>query len=161
MEKKVVSFDVEIKQLEELSSEERQLIDKAMESTRASYSPYSGFAVGAALQLANGKIFIGANQENAAFPSGLCAERTAIFAAQVNYPEVPIKMIAIAGRNKNGFLPTPISPCGGCRQVMIEVEHRYENHPVKIMLYGTKGIYVINSAKDLMPLSFIAERLYE
>ena len=108
--------------------------------------------------LENGDIVLGANQENAAFPSGLCAERTAIFAAQVNNPDQPLKTIAIAARNENGLLKKPITPCGGCRQVMLEIEDRYKK-PVKILLYGTEGIYVINSVKDIMPLSFVSDDL--
>ncbi|MBQ9178186.1 MAG: cytidine deaminase [Prevotella sp.] len=158
MKKINISIDIELKQKEELSAEEQILVDKAIEATTRSYSVYSHFAVGAALMLENGDIVLGANQENAAFPSGLCAERTAIFAAQVNNPDQPLKTIAIAARNENGLLKKPITPCGGCRQVMLEIEDRYKK-PVKILLYGTEGIYVINSVKDIMPLSFVSDDL--
>ena len=158
MKKINISIDIELKQKEELSAEEQILVDKAIEATTRSYSVYSHFAVGAALMLENGDIVLGANQENAAFPSGLCAERTAIFAAQVNNPDQPLKTIAIAARNENGLLKKPITPCGGCRQVMLEIEERYKK-PVKILLYGTEGIYVINSVKDIMPLSFVSDDL--
>lgn len=158
MKKINISIDIELKRKEELSAEEQILVDKAIEATTRSYSVYSHFAVGAALMLENGDIVLGANQENAAFPSGLCAERTAIFAAQVNNPDQPLKTIAIAARNENGLLKKPITPCGGCRQVMLEIEDRYKK-PVKILLYGTEGIYVINSVKDIMPLSFVSDDL--
>ena len=158
MKKINISIDIELKQKEELSAEEQILVDKAIEATTRSYSVYSHFAVGAALMLENGDIVLGATQENAAFPSGLCAERTAIFAAQVNNPDQPLKTIAIAARNENGLLKKPITPCGGCRQVMLEIEDRYKK-PVKILLYGTEGIYVINSVKDIMPLSFVSDDL--
>ena len=158
MKKINISIDIELKQKEEPSAEEQILVDKAIEATTRSYSVYSHFAVGAALMLENGDIVLGANQENAAFPSGLCAERTAIFAAQVNNPDQPLKTIAIAARNENGLLKKPITPCGGCRQVMLEIEDRYKK-PVKILLYGTEGIYVINSVKDIMPLSFVSDDL--
>ena len=158
MKKINISIDIELKQKEELSAEEQILVDKAIEATTRSYSVYSHFAVGAALMLENGDIVLGANQENAAFPSGLCAERTAIFAAQVNNPDQPLKTIAIAARNENGLLKKPITPCGGCRQVMLEIEDRYKK-PVKILLYGTEGIYVINSVKDIMPLAFVSDDL--
>ena len=158
MKKINISIDIELKQKEELSAEEQILVDKAIEATTRSYSVYSHFAVGAALMLENGDIVLGANQENAAFPSGLCAERTAIFAAQVNNPDQPLMTIAIAARNENGLLKKPITPCGGCRQVMLEIEDRYKK-PVKILLYGTEGIYVINSVKDIMPLSFVSDDL--
>ena len=97
---------------------------------------------------------IGANQENAAFPSGLCAERTAVFAAQANHPELAIKTIAIAANNEKGFLKDPISPCGACRQVILEIEDRYQR-PVRILLYGEDGIYCFKSIKDLLPFSFV------
>lgn len=158
MKKINISIDIELKQKEELSAEEQILVVKAIEATTRSYSVYSHFAVGAALMLENGDIVLGANQENAAFPSGLCAERTAIFAAQVNNPDQPLKTIAIAARNENGLLKKPITPCGGCRQVMLEIEDRYKK-PVKILLYGTEGIYVVNSVKDIMPLSFVSDDL--
>lgn len=145
-------------QPQELSSEEQELIEKAKEATRNSYSPYSKFAVGAALRLKDGTIVIGANQENAAFPSGLCAERTAIFAAQAQHPEQPITTLAIAARNASGFMPQPIVPCGSCRQVMTEIEDRYKQ-PVRILLYGTEGVYVVKSVKDIVPLSFIGDSM--
>ena len=138
----------------ELSAEDQELVTRAKEATKNSYANYSHFYVGAALRLENGEIIIGANQENAAFPSGLCAERTAVFAAQAQHPEQPIKTLAIAARNANGFLKEPISPCGPCRQVILEVEDRYKQ-PVRILLYGTDGVYVIDSVKDLLPVCFV------
>lgn len=138
----------------ELSAEDQELVTRAREATKNSYANYSHFYVGAALRLENGEIIIGANQENAAFPSGLCAERTAVFAAQAQHPEQPIKTLAIAARNANGFLKEPISPCGPCRQVILEVEDRYKQ-PVRILLYGTDGVYVIDSVKDLLPFCFV------
>lgn len=153
-----VHIDIEIQKskMEELLPEEQSLIMKAISATERSYSIYSNFAVGAAVELANGKVILGANQENAAFPSGLCAERTAIFAAQVQFPDQPITKLAIAARNKNGVLKQPITPCGACRQVILEIEDRY-NKPMKIFLYGTDCVYVIKSVKDLLPLSFVGD----
>ena len=138
----------------ELTAEDQELVTRAKEATKNSYANYSHFYVGAALRLENGEIIIGANQENAAFPSGLCAERTAVFAAQAQQPEQPINTLAIAARNANGFLKEPISPCGPCRQVILEVEDRYKQ-PVRILLYGTDGVYVIDSVKDLLPFCFV------
>lgn len=140
--------------VEELEAADRELIEKAIAATGNSYAPYSKFNVGAALRLENGTIVIGANQENAAYPSGLCAERTAVFAAQANYPDQHITTLAIAARNVNGLLAQPISPCGACRQVILEIEERYKK-PVRILLYGTEGVYVVSSVKDLLPLCFI------
>jgi cytidine deaminase len=110
------------------------------------------------LLLADGSVVIGANQENAVFPLGLCAERTAIFAAQAQRPDQSILKIAIAARNENGFMANPVSPCGSCRQVILEMEERYEQ-PIRILLYGTTGVYVINSVRDLLPLCFIDESM--
>lgn len=140
--------------LDELTADERSLVERAYEATRNAYARYSQFYVGAAVRLADGTVFIGANQENAAFPSGLCAERTAIFAAQANRPDQPIQMLAIAARNVAGLLKEPVTPCGACRQVMLEIEDRYQQ-PVEILLYGESGVYRIASVKDLLPLSFV------
>ena len=141
-------------QMDELTPEERSLIEQAIEGTNRSYSPYSLFHVGAALKLQNGVTFIGCNQENAAFPAGICAERSAIFAAGAQYPDQPIVMLAIAARSREGeFTKEPVSPCGTCRQVLIETETRFQ-HPVRILLYGQRCVYVLDSIKQLMPLSF-------
>jgi len=145
-------------EMEELPKEERELVESAIAATDHAYAKYSIFRVGAAIRLSDGSVMIGANQENAAFPSGLCAERTAIFAAQAQYPEKAITMLAVAARNENGLLKEPVTPCGSCRQVMLEVEDRYQQ-PMKVLLYGTDGVYVIDSAKDMVPLSFISENL--
>ena len=145
-------------QFDELTNDEQQLVKKAMGATDNSYSPYSKFRVGAAIRLADGREIIGANQENAAFPVTLCAERTAIFAAQAQYPDQPIVALAIAARNENGFTVDPVSPCGSCRQVILEIEQRY-HQSVKIYLYGTRGVYVINTVRDLLPLCFVEESM--
>ena len=141
-------------QMEELSEAEQYLLTKAIESTNNSYAPYSHFNVGAAILLENGVILPGCNQENAAFPAGLCAERSAIFSAGAQYPDVAVTAIAIAARDSNGQLTEePVSPYGTCRQVIIETETRY-NQPIRILLYGKRCIYVMDGIKNLMPLSF-------
>lgn len=141
-------------QMEELPSDEQFLVTKAIESTNNSYAKYSHFHVGAAIQLENGVVLPGCNQENAAFPAGLCAERSAIFAAGAQYPEVAVEKIAIAAREPSGELTaTPVSPCGTCRQVMIETETRF-GKPLRILLYGRNCIYAIDGIRHLMPLSF-------
>jgi len=145
-------------QLEELQEDEQRLIKKAMDATYHSYTPYSHFNVGAAIRLEDGREIIGANQENAAFPVTLCAERTAIFAAQAQYPEQAIVALAITARNDKGFVKEPVTPCGSCRQVILEMEQRYQR-PVKIYLHGTKCVYVIESVKDILPLYFISESM--
>ena len=154
MKEQSIHIKYQVVQMEELCLEEQELVNKAKEATKNSYANYSHFHVGAACRLSDGKIVIGANQENAAFPSGLCAERTAIFAAQANYPSQNITTLAIAAHNEQGFMKAPISPCGACRQVILEIEDRYKQ-PVRILLYGTEGIYIFESVKDLLPFSFV------
>lgn len=151
-----IKLNITIKhyQLDELSADDRELVERAVQATHNAYAEYSHFYVGAAVRLADGNIVIGANQENAAFPSGLCAERTALFAAQANHPDQSVLTLAIAARNENGLLDEPISPCGACRQVILGVEDRYKQ-PIRILLYGKKGVYRVSSAKDLLPLSFV------
>ncbi|MBS7284539.1 MAG: cytidine deaminase [Prevotella sp.] len=153
MKKHLISSTIYEYSEDELSSIDRQLIDAARQATERSYAPYSHFHVGAALLLENGEIITGCNQENAAFPVTICAERNALFTAGNLYPDVKIEAIAIAARNAQGFLSHPISPCGSCRQVMIETETRHQ-HPLRIVLYGTEGIYVLEGIATLMPLSF-------
>ena len=145
-------------QMEELSEEDRALVNKAIEATQNAYANYSHFYVGAALRLSNGLLVTGANQENAAFPSGLCAERTALFSAQAHYPGQPVESIAIAAKNEKGLLKSPVSPCGACRQVMVGIEDRYQRS-MRVLLYGTDGIYMVKSARDLMPLTFVDDSM--
>ena len=140
--------------MEELSNDAQFLLQKAIESTNNSYAKYSHFHVGAAIQLSNGVVLPGCNQENAAFPAGLCAERSAIFAAGAQYPGEAVEKLAIAAREPGGDLTAePVSPCGTCRQVMIETETRFDT-PIRILLYGRNRIYVMDGIKNLMPLSF-------
>ena len=140
---------------DELSDKDRELIDAAKHATEGSYAPYSKFRVGAALRLADGTIVMGANQENVAYPSGLCAERTALFYAGAAYSDKALEALAIAARTEGGeFTATPISPCGACRQVMLETELRYRI-PMRILLYGTEGVYVVEGGVgELLPLRF-------
>lgn len=140
--------------MDELQTSDEELVRCAMKATYHSYSEYSHFCVGAALRLDDGRIVIGANQENAAFSATLCAERSAIFAAQAQYPDHHIEALAIAARNENGFLADPISPCGECRQVMLGIEDRYKK-PMRLLLYGTKCVYCVERAANLLPLSFV------
>lgn len=158
MEKYEIKSEVSVYQDGELSQENQELVEAAKEATKNSYSPYSKFKVGAALRLQNGTIVTGSNQENASYPLGLCAERTAIFHAQHMYPDQPIVALAIAAFANGHFYPEPISPCGACRQVMLEVEDRYQQ-PMRVLLYGSEGTHVIESVKDLLPFQFISESL--
>ena len=144
---KVCSYD-------ELTATDKVVVDAARAATANSYAVYSNFNVGAAVRLGNGAIVSGSNQENAAYPSGLCAERTAIFWANSQYPTEPVEVLAIAARSAQGELEVPIPPCGACRQVILETEKRFGN-TVRIILYGAKQCYIIEDGiKALLPLSF-------
>jgi len=153
-----MNINISFAQLEELPADEQELVRSAMKATDNSNAKYSHFRVGAALLLADGSVVIGANQENAVFPLGLCAERTAIFAAQAQRPDQPMRKLAIAARNDQGFMAQPVSPCGSCRQVMLEMEERY-HQPMRVLLYGTAGVYVVETARDLLPLCFVDESM--
>lgn len=132
----------------------RLLTQKAREATYKSYVPYSNFHVGAAILLDNDEIVVGNNQENAAFPSGTCAERTAAFYAHATYPGAKFLAIAIAARDTDGeFVADPISPCGACRQVLLEYETLAGNN-VKVLLCADKCVYELESVKALLPLAF-------
>lgn len=144
---------------EELDPTLAQLVDIAKAKTQDAYCPYSHFHVGAAVLLADGQIIKGANQENAAYPSGLCAERTALFAANANHPQTPVVALAIACYTEGHFTYEPGSPCGACRQVMTETEHRFQQ-PMRIVLYGEKECYIFQSASDLLPLIFVSDNLH-
>lgn len=144
----------------ELPPADAQLIGEAMQASRHSYAPYSKFHVGAALRLTDGTIVRGSNQENAVFPAGCCAERSALYYAGAEYPDKPVEAIAIAvWREKDGlFLSQPASPCGICRQHLVETEMRH-GHDIRVILYGTAETYVLPSAKALLPLTFTGEEL--
>ena len=145
---------------DELNETDRQLVDKAKESTRNAYAPFSHYHVGAALLLENGQIVCGSNQENAAYPTGLCAERTAVFYASSSNPGMPIRKIAVASwqppkegePEEAGFQKHPTSPCGGCRQALIEYEHL--SGDIEVILYGSEKIFVLPSVASLLPLGF-------
>lgn len=139
---------------EELSEQDRQLIESARQATQQSYAPYSQFHVGAAVLLEDGTTITGTNQENVAYPSGVCAERTALFYASSAHPDKAIVALAIAAHSKGEFTNNPISPCGACRQVMLEIEQRHAR-PIRILLYGTESVYVIEGGvRELLPLTF-------
>ena len=154
MKEKELKIQYQIAELSELSETEQELVKKAMDATNHAYANYSHFYVGAACLLADGKMVIGANQENAAFPSGLCAERTAVFSAQANFPDQSIESLALVACNDNGLVDNPVTPCGACRQVLLGVEERYA-HPMRVLMYGKSGVYIVDSVKDLLPLSFV------
>ena len=143
----------------ELSAKEQELLIRARSIADSAYAPYSQFYVGAALLLKNGEIITGNNQENVAYPSGLCAERVAIYAAGAHFPEVAIEAIAVTCKSKTFHVNEPLSPCGACRQAIAEYEMRYKSN-IKIILAGETGkIRVVKSISDLLPFMFKAEEL--
>ena len=148
-----IKADISSLTYEELSEQAKTLIDAAKDATSNSYSPYSKFSVGAALRLEDGTIIKGANQENAAYPSGLCAERTAMFYAHAAHPELAFDTLAIAAHDGKGFTARPVTPCGACRQVMTEMA-KASGHAFRVLLYGTECIYLLEDARMLLPLSF-------
>jgi len=140
--------------LNELELEIQNLMNKAIEARKNAYAPYSRFLVGCALQLENGQIVIGSNQENAAYPSGLCAERVAIFQAGALYPGVKIKKMAITAGSSTNLTEKPIPPCGACRQSIFEYEFK-QDEAIAIYFMGETGeIYKSDSIQNLLPLTF-------
>lgn len=154
MKKLTIEIPYEVYSFGEFNEEDRKLVETAREATRKSYAPYSKFHVGAAALLENGIVVTGTNQENVASPSGLCAERTALFYANSQYPDTAVKALAIAACHADGSMShAPISPCGACRQVMLETENRFGT-PMRILLCGEEEVYEIESVKHLLPLCF-------
>ena len=138
----------------DLTADEKSLLQKAQLSMKNAYAPYSNFLVGAAILLENSEIVVGNNQENAAYPSGLCAERVAIFHASANHPNVPIKTIAVCCKAPGSVLEIPVPPCGACRQAIAEYETKYDK-PIRVIMQGEKGkVYAAVSIESLLPLMF-------
>jgi cytidine deaminase len=159
MKELTLKIAIHVYRYDELSEADRLLVDQAKEATQRSYVPYSHFRVGAAARLSNGVTVCGSNQENAAYPSGTCAERTTLFYANSQYPDAAVETLAVAARNeRDEFLREPIPPCGACRQVMLETESRF-GKPMRILLYGTESIYEMKSVAALLPLSFDASSM--
>lgn len=158
MKKKISIEYQEFKFLDELKSEDQLLLQDAIKACDKSYSPFSRFKVGAAVKLANGEVVTAANQESEAFPSGLCAERSALFYTLSNYPKVPVVAIAIAAKKGAKLMDNPTRPCAACVQVMLDAQKR-GGQPIKVILGGGKKIEIINSINDLLPFSF--DNLYE
>lgn len=159
MNKIHINFDIEqYNSISELSADRQKLIEAAQLSIKNSYAPYSNFNVGAAVLLANGEIITGSNQENSAYPSGLCAERVALFFANHKYPKVPVLSLVVCAYTNGNFIEEPTPPCGSCRQVMLETETRF-NQPIELILFGSKKILIISKSSFLLPLSFTIDNL--
>ena len=143
----------EYESLDQLELRDRELAQAAIEATKGSYAPYSNFNVGAAVRLDNGQIVKGSNQENAAYPSGICAERTAMFYASANYPENAMTAIAITASQNGTLCDNPVTPCGSCRQVMAQYQTK-GGQPMEILLIGGKKIWKFGKVDDVLPLIF-------
>ena len=143
----------EYESLEQLEAEDRKLADAAIDAMKNAYAPYSGFSVGAAVMFEDGEIVKGSNQENAAYPSGLCAERTAMFYASASRPDKAMAAIAIAAGQNGEICGTPATPCGACRQVMAQYQFK-SGRPMKILLVGADRTWVFDKVDDLLPLIF-------
>jgi len=159
MKKQIIQSElIEYNSPDELNAEHQQLIEQAKEAAKKAYAPYSKFKVGAAVLLENGEIIQGNNQENAAYPSGLCAERVAIFYANSKFPNITITAIAITAVTKSEFIKSPVPPCGSCLQVMLESEKR-ANQSIKVILYGQEKITYADSIKQFLPVNFNKDML--
>jgi cytidine deaminase len=160
MKKKALTISfTEFDSIKELSEQDASLVNAADDAISDAYAPYSGFKVGAAALLENGEIIKGNNQENAAYPSGLCAERVALFYASAKFPGVAVSAIAVSAKAENFQLEGPVSPCGSCRQVMAETENRSQNK-LRIIMKGMKGkIYIVEGVNNILPWMFMPDEL--
>ena len=152
-DKKIDIVFHEYSSLDEMQEQDRALAKEAIKAMKGSYAPYSHFNVGAAVRLSNGVIVPGANQENAAFPSGLCAERTAMFAAGAAYPDKDMESIAIAGGVMGRLAKAPVTPCGACRQVMAQYQTK-AGKPMSVIMAGSDQILKVKKVDDLLPMIF-------
>ncbi|MCU0363753.1 MAG: cytidine deaminase [Bacteroidales bacterium] len=158
-EKRIIHIKFsEFRSLSELEKDDNELVSAAREASGKAYAPYSGFMVGAAIRLNSGKIIMGANVENAAFPSGICAERSAISNSVSNYPDDYPVAIAVAARTADGFTEDYVSPCGSCRQVIAEEETR-TGREIRLILSGRDTAAVISGISSLLPLQFNKQHL--
>lgn len=162
MQKMNLNVSVELYDDEaELPPSERNLLEAARQATYLSYAPYSNFHVGAAVLLEDGTVITANNQENAAFPSGSCAEQSAIYWVGANYPDQIIAAIAVVARPGTGSVFRPVSPCGACRQALLEYEHR-QTRPIRLLMLGPgRGVIVSESIANLLPVKFDAGDLVD
>ena len=152
-EKEIRASFLEYSSLDELNAEDRELAAEAIAAMNNAYAPYSHFHVGAAVRMSNGQIVRGSNQENAAFPSGLCAERTAMFAAGAKFPDKDMRALALAGGVHGRLTERPATPCGACRQVMAQYETKF-GKPIKVLVGSKKKIQVFENVSGLLPFVF-------
>lgn len=142
--------------LDELTEEDRILMQKAIEQLPFAYAPYSNFHVGAAVRLVDGNMYVGCNQENASYPLCMCGERVALYHAAANQPNTAVASLAITIKNQKAYIDKPVSPCGACRQVISEYEFRHR-HAIRILLKSDGDeVYEVDSVSDILPLGFNA-----
>ena len=153
MKQENITINVTVYSPNELNTNDALLVKSAFEACKTSYAPYSNFNVGAAVLLANGEIINGSNQENIAYPSGLCAERTAMFYANAKYPDVPIIALAVASSVNGVPNKEAVYPCGSCRQALLENELKFKNN-IRVLMAGAEIVKEVESIKSLLPLSF-------
>ncbi len=153
--KLTITTEIEVyPSVKDLAKKDAELLAEAQKMVKSAYAPYSNFSVGAALLLENGKVIAGNNQENEAYPSGLCAERVAIYYAGAHYPNSAVKTIAVAVKSINVVVKEPLSACGDCRQPIAEYENKF-GKPIRIIMTGEKGaVYIAKSIESLLPLMF-------
>ena len=144
---------IEYAGLDELAAKDKELAEAAISATATAYAPYSKFNVGAAVLFDDGEIVKGSNQENAAYPSGICAERTALFYASASRPNKAMAALAIAASQEGALLETPVTPCGACRQVMAQYQLKSGN-PMEIILIGANRIWKFSNVESLLPFVF-------
>lgn len=154
MEKKISIEYTQLSDWKELSFADQQLVREAEQVMSSAYAPYSKFSVGASVLLSNGEIITGSNQENIAYPSGLCAERVALFYAGSNFPKEKVETLCVVAKGDLVDVKTILSPCGGCRQVMVETESRQGKKYRVIMVSQDGTVIIFNSATELLPLAF-------
>jgi cytidine deaminase len=154
-----INISIDVLDPAELNEQERQAMQLAQEASNDAYAPYSNFLVGATLVLEDGTMFKGNNQENAAYPSGLCAERTALFALSAQYPNKKIKLLAVTARRRSEAEFLPAMPCGACRQVMAEYEYK-QQEDIPVLLQAPNGqFYRFHKVADLLPFQFTKNHL--
>jgi cytidine deaminase len=159
MRKSKITISVEeYEGIGELPDADRDLLELATRAAETSYSPYSSFRVGSAVRLAGGQIITGSNQENAAYPSGMCAERVALFYATAQHPDVAVESIAVFATSSEFQLDQPVTPCGSCRQVMAEYENRH-HRKIRIIMGNNGHVKVVDGIESLLPLMFVMEKL--
>lgn len=158
MKKSNINIEITEKDFSELNPEEMELVNAAREIAVSAYAPYSQFRVGAALRLKSGKIVTGSNQENAAYPSGLCAERTALFYTGANFPDDPVEALAVTAMRQDNLYAAVAAPCGGCRQVLLETADR-QGYPFPVYLAGPDSVKIVQDCRQLLPINFDASSL--